>query len=1482
MSERRIFLSYGHDRYAPFAERLKRNLKGLGHDVWFDAERLKPGVDWERYIEHGLAWAAEAGAAGCVVLLMTPHSVRRPDGYCLNELARAISKKIPIIPVMLAACEPPLSIARTQWLDMEGCAEDEPTKPFEPLFERLLDALEHENLDFEGAAAALLHVLSPPDFSADIRDRLKHFVGREWVFALLRTWLDEQNGSRLFWITGGPGVGKSALAAQITQRFREIAAFHACVHGNTGKADPRRVLMSIAYQLATQLPDYMERLARLDLARVCSESNAQTLFDSLFVQPFAAGFPAPDRTLAVVIDALDEATQHGKNELAGLIAREFPRTPPWLRLVVTSRPEKEVRLPLQGFSFFVLTTASEENRRDVRIYLGLELERFSPGGVAAETLDAIIARSEGVFLYVVWVIRELDAGRLRLENVEGFPQGLGGIYLDFFQRQFIEPEGGRNWIKIYEQQYLPVLELLASALEPLRIEYVAAVLNWGPRDQAKVLSALGSLFPVESGIIRPFHLSVLDWLQDPDKAGAELLVDARSGHRRHAMWGLTQWREGNLGRWGRYARDWRESDMYWLEHLAAHLYDSGDHERLQRLIGKSWMQARCSASNFTYGGFLQDVDLAWRAAAQANDVAALARLAMTRRLVSQKVTAFTNTDLKTLVWLGRKYEALGHARLRTSGVERCHGLIAIDEAERTLPQIDPAESSPRSTAIETAMPGRGDAEGAVVNEALATARAITDDDDRTTALDAVIGALAEAARFEEALATAHLLPATDRHAWALIAIAALMTTVGDERATTVFDEALTVARSIIHERSRASVIAAVAGMRAGVGDERATSLFHEALTVARAIDNEAERARTLALVAERQMNGKDGGAPGLFDEALSIARSITSSYERALALAGVAESIARAKGERAGRVLDETLTAGRSVENPPTRSWTLREAVDSMTRAGRFDLAIDAARVYGEEFGTADALAMMADALSGAGRFDEALDTAFTITDDTERASTLSGIAKALAGADRFEAALKTAGTLEDAEDRARTLSEVATVLGRAGRFDVALETARQIDDEQYQVVTLKEVACSLALARDERAASVFDEAARAISNSDEQRATATAMTALATALAEAGRLDAVSAVAAAITDDMTLVKVLLAQAEAQARAGDERFASVLDRALKVACAMEGYDGDKAVLEVVKSMIHAGRFEQALDVARLSATRLTQGDALCEVTAALARAGRFDEALAASRHFTDSYHQAKGLIEVAKSLARAGDSDRALAIARAIAAADESGKARVLAAAAEAQAREGNARAARTFDDALEAARAIADDSMQASALIEVAEAFAQVGRVEEALETARSITPLRAGQVFTLVVAALVRAGHLDQALEAARAVNSHLSGFLDWPNAFLTVIAALAQARRFEEALETTRAMEDWRFEAEALGRLAGALAHAGRFEEALSTLSPGSLDALLEDLAEWAPAFEKVAPGLSVNVLRETIAVAGWVRPDWQRIYELLAST
>jgi TIR domain len=118
----RIFLSYGHDEHADLARKLKADLQALGHEVWFDEEQLHVGRDWETRIENGLEWATGDPARGRFVLLMTPHSVRRPDGYCLNELARALQRGLRIVPAMIVSTEPPCpSAAFSGWTYGTAC-----------------------------------------------------------------------------------------------------------------------------------------------------------------------------------------------------------------------------------------------------------------------------------------------------------------------------------------------------------------------------------------------------------------------------------------------------------------------------------------------------------------------------------------------------------------------------------------------------------------------------------------------------------------------------------------------------------------------------------------------------------------------------------------------------------------------------------------------------------------------------------------------------------------------------------------------------------------------------------------------------------------------------------------------------------------------------------------------------------------------------------------------------------------------------------------------------------------------------------------------------------------------------------------------------------------------------------------------------------------------------------------------------------------
>ena len=557
-------MSYGRNEFA-VATRLKNDLEARGHHVWFGPERCTPGVDWESEIDKGIDWLSEDPSVGRVMFLMTPHSVRRPNGYCLNELARAVARRLVVIPIMLVTCEPPLSIARIHWLDMTDCIPvEEQHARYEVKFTRLVKALEENKLDFEGTQARLIHMLQPLDFQADLSQHVPNFVGREWVFERIDVWLREPGGSRVFWIVGGPGVGKTAIAAYLCHK-RDVVAFHLCKYGHDDKADPRRCVMSIAYQLCTQLPEYERQLASLDLSSEVMKS-AGTVFDNLITQPLARLTPKPERTFLIVIDGLDEVTRDGKNELAEFIAAEFARTPPWIKLLITSRPEREVAAPLQKLIPFVLDAEAPENLEDVRQYLDLNLPvAVSDPATRNRTVETLIRNSQGVFLYIRAVLEDLQDGTLDPGSLDDLPLGLGGIFHRFFRRQF--PDSHK-----YNMRIRPILEMVIAARGPLPLKIALSGLNAdsnehgfiaSERNSVDVQAMLGSLFPCEDGHLRPFHNSVVNWLMNPQQSGA-YYADIRKGHERLAD-----------VCWAEFQTNPNEMSPYSLAHLSTHLLELG-------------------------------------------------------------------------------------------------------------------------------------------------------------------------------------------------------------------------------------------------------------------------------------------------------------------------------------------------------------------------------------------------------------------------------------------------------------------------------------------------------------------------------------------------------------------------------------------------------------------------------------------------------------------------------------------------------------------------------------------------------------------------------------------------------------------------------------------------------------------------------------------------------------------------------------------
>jgi hypothetical protein len=382
----------------------------------------------------------------------------------------------------------------------------------------------------------LFSLFRPISFDAEIRKHGPTFYGRLGLIDQFRVWISENAAPRILWIAGLPGIGKTALAVHLCLNER-IAAFHLCRSGDQDKASPRRCVLSLAYQLADHIEEYRRQLRMLNLEEITKDAQASTLFDRLIVQPLARVDIGHRNPMAILIDGLDEARDGSTNELVDLIRMVLPLAPPWLRVVVTSRPDPDLVLALSGLPVTTvrIDSHSEAHRLDLQGFVRVELNRVAPGHPAiGEAVAAICSRSEDLFEYAAVVVELIRTGVFSLDRIDEFPRGLRAVYTNWFAKRFPNPDraselAGPNAAS-FDTICRPLLEVLAASRDPLRRSEVASALKWDSNRIRSAEEMLGSLFPVDGEVFHPVHNSLLEWLQDPEQADSRYLIDASNGH----------------------------------------------------------------------------------------------------------------------------------------------------------------------------------------------------------------------------------------------------------------------------------------------------------------------------------------------------------------------------------------------------------------------------------------------------------------------------------------------------------------------------------------------------------------------------------------------------------------------------------------------------------------------------------------------------------------------------------------------------------------------------------------------------------------------------------------------------------------------------------------------------------------------------------------------------------------------------------------
>ena len=311
-------------------------------------------------------------------------------------------------------------------------------------------------------------------FVSLIADKTENFVGRDFVFTAIDEFIDANN-SGYFLIEGEPGIGKTAILAELVKRRGCPHHFNVILQNIR---TPKQFLFNACAQLIARY--------HLDHDVIPEDAGSDSAFFIKCLEEAAR--KKENRPVVFVIDALDESDY---KDLPSRVNPLYlpPSLPDGVFLILSSRVTEGLNLQASNKKLLFLEPNSEGNLLDIRQYIDGYLKKRPElrNRVAwwklseADFTNALVEKSEGNFIYLHYVLPEITKGRFRKGTVEELPQGLLAYYRGHWQQmQIVEHD---DFTDLYE----PMICVLAVVKEPVTIQQLHL---WTGKDRSKVRLAI--------------------------------------------------------------------------------------------------------------------------------------------------------------------------------------------------------------------------------------------------------------------------------------------------------------------------------------------------------------------------------------------------------------------------------------------------------------------------------------------------------------------------------------------------------------------------------------------------------------------------------------------------------------------------------------------------------------------------------------------------------------------------------------------------------------------------------------------------------------------------------------------------------------------------------------------------------------------------------------------------------------------------------
>ncbi len=556
MEKVKLFFSYGHeDENRPIVQLIRKRLEEERNYQVFIDEKIRTGENWRERLQR------EITSSDSVVAFLSQYAMRREEktqGVCRDELAIAVSVPgLTMVTILLESekqVDIPPTVSTVQYLNMSDWKEKWGTSEFEEYFEDrfllILDALESDTIfRFHGEIEGLRKSLSPDIRRSRCNELLsKEMIGRDWLWDSFEDYLSHRDNERFLWIHGGAGFGKSHFIAHRMHYHPKVVAGYFFEWTNQNKDSIHSFIISVAFQMATRMPDYRQALITKlsdtnhylgeieDMEKLFSfarendkffkDMKPADLFSFLITNCLQGKSIDGKRDVcAIVIDGADEAVFNNENPLAELlVSSPVEQLPSWVKLVVTSRGEDDIKSKFEKLDKREINLSCDDSKEDVYEYLIHRLKKYIDEGlVSKRTISYINERCDHTFIFAEKLCDAYEKDHTVFDDPDSLPSDINGLYLDYFDRLFKDTD--------YNKVSLPLAVLVADRGEISDRNFMD-ILGWTDAELSGFLRIMRSFVKEnieETGCTLSFcHKTFNEWLVNRDAASG-YTVDEKRG-----------------------------------------------------------------------------------------------------------------------------------------------------------------------------------------------------------------------------------------------------------------------------------------------------------------------------------------------------------------------------------------------------------------------------------------------------------------------------------------------------------------------------------------------------------------------------------------------------------------------------------------------------------------------------------------------------------------------------------------------------------------------------------------------------------------------------------------------------------------------------------------------------------------------------------------------------------------------------------------